>query len=211
MKRLLAILLALILVAGCFSDHPKRVYILTEPVDFPADPGTEVSGQPVLELRRVLIPDYLDTTDIRMRVGEHELRSSPTGRWGERLSLAITRALRRDLAARLPMDRVILGTAERPGARQISVTVEIFEVWPDGHCMLEATWAIFDGSHRAVLTTGRDQISAPAPSGNTTGDERIVVGMADALSKLADGIASTAKGLSRSPRTERLPSGNTPG
>ena len=43
-----------------------------------------------MRLQRVLIPDYLDTTDIQLRVGAYEIHESATGRFGERLSLAIT-------------------------------------------------------------------------------------------------------------------------
>ena len=82
------------------------------------------AAAPVLQLRRVLVPDYLDTTDILLRVGQHELQASHTGRWGERLSVGITHALRADLADRLPKDTVLLGPSADRSARQILVTVD---------------------------------------------------------------------------------------
>jgi len=69
------------------------------------------TGLPVVELKRVQLPDYLDTTDILERRG-NQLVPSSTGRWGERLSAGFSRALTGSLAARLP--RMIV-TATPPG------------------------------------------------------------------------------------------------
>ena len=55
---------------------------------------------PVVELKPVSLPDYLNSTDILLRDGQNELTASPTGRWGERLLARRDRARwRRDLEA----------------------------------------------------------------------------------------------------------------
>jgi uncharacterized protein len=137
----------------------------------------------------VLIPDYLDTTDILLRVGAHEIHESTTGRFGERLSLGVTQALRSDLAARLPLYTVTLAhRAEKP-ARQILVTVDAFDVWPTGRCVLVADWSILDADQRAVLSTDRGTFTTAAAA--NPGDGAIVAAMADAVRQLADRIAST--------------------
>jgi uncharacterized protein len=192
-RRLLVLMALMSAVAGCSSSRTKDVYVLNEAVDSPVDAKASVGG-PVVQLQRVLVPDYLDTTEIRTRVGPHELRSSSTGRWAERLSLGITHTLLADLAVRLPTDMVMLaGPAEKP-ARRILVTVETFEAWPDGHCVLAANWTILEGDSRAVLTTGRDTIITPAVAGGKSGDGKVVAGMADAVGRLAGSIAPVAGG-----------------
>jgi uncharacterized lipoprotein YmbA len=148
-----------------------------------------------LQLQRVLVPDYLDTTDILLRVGTHELHESTSGRWGERLSLGITRALRADLAGQLALD---VTSASEPGAnfaRQILVNVDAFDVWNDGRCVLIADWTILDTDRRAVLATGRGAFVTPPIRGRNPSDGEIVTGMADAVEQLSASIARAAKML----------------
>jgi uncharacterized protein len=163
-------------------------------LDTPSDAATVVRG-PELQLERVLVPDYLDTTDLVLRVNTHEIRESPTGRFGERLSLGVTRALQSDLAARLPRDAVAFAQPADKSARQILVTVEVFDVRPNGRCVLAANWAILEADRRAVLAADRATfITAPA-NGGIPDDAAIVLAMADAVGQLADRVASTIQAL----------------
>ena len=88
-------------LAGCGSGPPPRVYVLGAAVN-PIPGVTSEAGLPVVELKPVSLPDYLDTTDIQLRDGQNELKSSATGRWGERLSVGIAAALREDLTKQVP-------------------------------------------------------------------------------------------------------------
>jgi len=192
MKRLRSLVLAalLSLVAGCLSHREYRhIYSLDGALDAPAQ-AEAVAERPVLQLQRVLIPDYLDTNDILLRVGAHEIHESATGRFGERLSLGITHALRSDLASRLPLYTIALAQpAERP-ARQILVNVDAFDVWPTGRCVLVADWTLLDADRRRLLAADRGTFTTAA-AGLNPGDGAIVAAMADAVRQLADRIAST--------------------
>jgi uncharacterized lipoprotein YmbA len=181
-------------IAACISEPRQQIYELEDASEYPMSTGAGPAG-PALQLQSVLIPDYLDTTDIRWRVGRHELQSSSTGRWVDRLSLAITHALLSDLAIRLPTHVLMLARPAEKSARQILVNVETFDVWPDGHCVLAANWTIFERDNRTVLASGRNTIVTATVSGSNPGDKEIVTGMADAVGKLADSIAAAAKGL----------------
>jgi uncharacterized lipoprotein YmbA len=180
-------------VAACISSPVPATYVLSHAVDFTK--GTESASGPVVQLRRVLVPDYLDTTDMIERVGQYQLKSSSTGRWGERLSLGITHALGSDLAIRLPMNTVAFDHPAEKSVRQILVSVDRFDVWRDGHCVLTANWSILETHGGAVLTEGRSNFATMPVSGGNPGDGAIVAGMADAVSELADRITSAAKGL----------------
>jgi uncharacterized protein len=194
MMRLLALAAVMSIAAGCLSHREYRhIYSLDSALGAPSQAGA-VAQHPVMQLQRVLIPDYLDTTDILLRVGAHEIHESATGRFGERLSLGVTHALRSDLASRLPLYTITLAQpAERP-ARQILVNVDAFDVWPTGRCVLVADWTILDANRRAVLSTDRGTFTTPA-AGVNPGDGAIVTAMADAVGQLAGRIASTAEAL----------------
>jgi uncharacterized lipoprotein YmbA len=182
-------------VAACISSPVPATYVLSHAVDFGMETRSAAGG-PVVQLQRVLVPDYLDTTDIFERVGQYELKSSSTGRWGERLSLGITHALASDLAARLPLNRVTLSHPAEKSVRQILVNVDRFDVWGDGHCVLTASWSILESHGGAVLTEGRGNfITAPVRTTGNPSDGAAVAGMADAVSRLADSITLAVKGL----------------
>lgn len=188
----LAVIALLSLFAGCISHPSRNIYVLNSVSDS-AVSTAGAAAAPVLQLRRVLVPDYLDTTDILLRVDQHELQASHTGRWGERLSVGITHALRADLADRLPADTVLLGPSADRSARQILVTVDAFDVWADGHCILTANWSL-ETNNSAVVKNGHGAFTVAAGGGATGGDAAIVSRMASAVSQLADSIASAVTG-----------------
>lgn len=177
---------------GCASLPPRKVYVLDNAKDSAEVSAT--STAPVLRLERVLVPDYLDTTDILTRVGGHELRSSQTGQWGERLSLGITHALRDDLATRLPTP--ILAGIEHGGEAvlRVLVSIETLDVWADGHCILTANWSLLEKDKPNAVLTEQGAFTAAA-SGENPGDAMVIAAMANAVSQLADSIASTVKRL----------------
>jgi uncharacterized lipoprotein YmbA len=111
--------------AGCLSTgNHRHIYSLDDAMDAQVQNG-DIAKRPVMQLQRVLIPDYLDTTDILLRVGPHEIQESSTGRFGERLSLGVTHALRADLVS------------------------------PVGRCVLVADWSILDANRQTVLSVDR--------------------------------------------------------
>jgi uncharacterized lipoprotein YmbA len=192
--RLLALAALISIAAGCLSHREYRhIYSLEGAADTSSQ-AAPVAERPVMQLQRVLIPDYLDTTDILLRVGAHEIHESATGRFGERLSLGVTRALRSDLDSRLPLYTIALAQSGDRSARQILVNVEAFDVWPTGRCVLVADWIILEAHHRASLSSDHG-IFTSAAVGNNAGDSAIVTAMADAVQQLAGRIASSAEAL----------------
>lgn len=192
-RRALVLLVLNSVVAACISSSEPATYVLSPAVDSTTE--AQATSGPAVQLRRVLVPDYLDTTDILERVGQYQLKPISGGRWGERLSLGITHALGRDLAVGLPMNTVTFDRTAAKAARQILVSVDKFDVWGDGHCVLTATWSILESHSGAVLTEGWGNfVTTPVRSSNPS-DVAVVAGMADAVSRLADSITLAAKGL----------------
>lgn len=87
--------------AACGMSGPPPVEYVLGAAPNATQATSQVTAVPVLEVRLVRLPDYLDTTDLLVRDG-NRLTPSKGGRWGERLSVGMTRALASALAARLP-------------------------------------------------------------------------------------------------------------
>jgi uncharacterized lipoprotein YmbA len=190
------------LLSGCGTlSKPPATYVLGS-----APPATDSArpliGRKTVYVQRALVPDYLDTTDIQARRAANEMVSSPTGRWGERLSVGITGALTADLARRLP-DEVV--TAERPldpAWRQVLVNVETFEAHADGTVVLVARWRVADGD---TIMAGQ-RVSLTDQAGGT-GDAAVVAAMSRLVDRLADPIASALAPVT--PLYAPVPQGHT--
>lgn len=179
-------LVAALGLAGCsLADPPPTEYVLgrTPPATTAAVSET---GLPVLEVARVRLPDYLDTTDIVERRG-NELVPSPRGRWGERLSLGLTRALTASLAARLP-GMVVTATlpVDRP-ERQVFVDVASFEPRPERGVVLVARWSVAERDSRRILFAEQTSLVEPVARAD---DGAVAAAMSLAADRLADRIAA---------------------
>jgi len=183
----LALASATLLLWGCGTFPLPKVYILGDQ----GRPTTGVKDEadlPHLELKTVTVPDYLDTTDLVRRSSSNEVIASPTGRWAERVSLGITRALASDLAARLP-NVVIESRGAYEPARRLLVDVERFEIGEDGRCTLTARWRI---------TTADDKVASNSEQGTfivdaaSMTDAAATSAMTLAIDQLAARIALTA-------------------
>jgi uncharacterized lipoprotein YmbA len=176
---------------GCALGPPARIYVLTAPVEA-RETRLNLSNKPRLQLLPVVVPDYLDTSEIVTRSGANEIKASTTARWGERLSQGIAHALIAALAQRLPDDFVTLDEATAKPGRQMLVNVTAFDVQADGRCELNATWTLVDNDARTILAERSGTFVAP--SDNTSiiaSDAAVVSGMTSTINKLAERMAET--------------------
>jgi uncharacterized lipoprotein YmbA len=184
-RRLVPLLVLLVVVAGCAGSPPARVYVLGDPPNPPPGIST-LSGRPVMRVLPVAVPDYLDTRDIVIRSGQNEVKASPTGRWAERLSVGLTHALAAALASRVPDADTVVGPPSGRPAEQVMVDVEIFEIRPDGRCLLTARWTLSSGDNGRVAHSGRGTFVEQAAD---TGDGAIASAMTRSIGRLAEQIA----------------------
>jgi len=189
----------LLCAAACSSGPPRRIYLLTPPVNptvpattSPSAAGERTAPRQRLDVRRILVPDYLDSTDIQMRSGNDEVEVSATGRWGERLSLGLTRAVAADLATRLPQDSIVQDGSSNP-QRQLRITVTALDLWQNGRCVLAANWSIVDQDSSIPVTSGSGTFeSSNAAGAATITDASLVDAVTRTLGKLADRIVPDA-------------------
>jgi uncharacterized lipoprotein YmbA len=171
---------------GCGTFPLPKIYILGAQTR--STPGViDEAGSPHLEVKTVTVPDYLDTTDILRRSGANQVMASPTGRWGERVSLGITRALAIDLARLLPGVVIESRGAFEPG-RRLLVDVERFEIDETGLCTLTARWRITTSGDKVVANSAQGTFVATATSPT---DAAVSVAMSSAVDQLAGRIAAT--------------------
>ena len=149
---------ALGLAACGTGGSPPVTYVLGTP---PAAQNNvePLVGRPVLEVKPVLLPDYLDVSDIMVRRSENMIAPSPTGQWGERLSVGATRALTSDLQERLS-GVLVTNTAplDRP-ALQVIAELETFEPQADGTVILVTRWRLVNTASHRVLASERVSLS----------------------------------------------------
>ena len=180
------IVLGAFIIAGCSRGGPPLpLYVLGNAPPAVAS-TTPQAGLPVIEVKPVKVPDYIDTTDLLVRSGV-EMVPSRAGRWGERLSVGTTRALATALAARLPRMAVTMTAPVQPPARQVIVDLGSFEARADGNVVLVARWSILDGTGRKVLAMQRVSLVEPVAG---TGDAGVIAAMTRAIEDLAGGIAA---------------------
>lgn len=190
--RLLALApLMVSLLAACLSaGPPKSLYILGDLPSTTAPAQIRDTDLPVLQVHRVLLPDYLDSTDILVRRG-NELVPRRTSRWAERLSVGMQRALTAALAARLPRMAVLSGDPYKPPRWHLFAEVGSFEAQPDGRVTLTAHWSLRDAA-------GDNRVSAQASIYETlagTRDGALVAAMTRAVDALAEQLAAAIRSL----------------
>ena len=128
-----------------------------------------------------------------MRSG-NQVVASRSGRWGERLSVGMTRALATSLAARLRgVDVTTAAPVEHP-TRQVLVDVTTFEASANQEVVLVARWTIIDGPGRSTLLSEQTALTVPVTSMD---DSAVVTAMSRAVEDLASAIAT---GIERSSR-----------
>ncbi|WP_428672838.1 PqiC family protein [Reyranella sp.] len=188
MRRLL-VLAALSSVAallGACAGPPLTVYTLEAPtVGSDTAPSSGKIG--VVEVRRVLIPDALDTQDIVVRSGSTLARSS-RGRWASRFSLSATYFLTRLLAQRRPELLVTDQPQIEPPNYRLVITIDVLDVTANGTATLEADWLVMPRDAARPSLRQRARFSATGPV--ATDQDVVSLNMA-VLKQLADAIAAS--------------------
>ncbi|MBX2831556.1 MAG: PqiC family protein [Rhodospirillales bacterium] len=180
----IAIFAVFTMLAGCTTIEP-RIYLLGYPSDI-TPVARDETGMPIIEVEPVSVPDFQDSRDIFVRKGANELVADPAARWGERLSVGMTRALSAALAKRKPEFRV---TSSKPAviiAQKVRVDVDTFEIRADGLCLLGARWTITGQGGRQTATTDYARFVVNAAGVDTAS---VVGAMTQAVDQLADRIS----------------------
>ena len=181
-SRAAAVIASVLLTNSCASP-PLSLYTL-EPSDALASAVPFSHPGAVIEIRRVVIPDYLDNQDILVRNG-NTLQRSSRGRWASRLSTEVTRYLTGLLAARRPNALVTDQPPVETSQDRIFITISKLDVTSSGVAMLQANWTIVPHNAAQPVRSQRALFTANGPV-NT--DHDVVVLTQAVLMRLADAI-----------------------
>jgi uncharacterized lipoprotein YmbA len=171
-----------LIIAGCASPR-LSVYTLESTGELAA--GKPLSSHSiVIEVRRVVVPDALDTQDILVRNG-NQFERSPTGRWASRLSIAITHYLTGQLAARRPDALVTDQTQVETPNDRLYIAISTLDITRAGQATLEADWTIVPRNPASPDRRQRGRFTAQGPVAT---DRDVVLLLQALLNQLADAI-----------------------
>jgi uncharacterized lipoprotein YmbA len=182
---LLSVLLIGVTCCRCAAP-PMREYVLDAA---PASRTASViqTALPIVKIERVRLPDYLDSTDILTR-RDGQVVPSRTGRWADRFSVGVTRALTAFLANRLTSLVVTSGQPIESPVLRVLVDVIAFESTTDGQVLLAARWTITDGTGQKSLAA--EQATLTEPIAAARDDSSTVAAMSLAVENLGNRIAA---------------------
>ena len=173
-----------LLLSGC-AHSPDPTFFALSARDGAA---TETARPLKIELRRTVLPGYLDRPHIVRRSTAEQLELGGDERWGAPLDEMVGATLAEDLAQRLPTCVVYTDSGAISAVPDVRVEVQLFrfERLANGDVTLLAEaavhWAGTDAS-----STQRFALKQRTVSGQTS---EIVTSLSQLLGKLADGISS---------------------
>jgi len=182
MRRLIVLLAVGLLVVSCAAP-PLAVYTLGVPGGVSGAPPLG-SKPEVIEVRRVAIPDYLDTQDIVVRDGNTLVRSAQ-GRWATRESVGVTAYLTGVLQQRRPDALVTDQTQVEPPTYRLFVTIGTLDITKAGTATLDADWTIVPRNPALPTQRARGHFTSTGPVAT---DQDVVALTLAVLRQLADAI-----------------------
>src|SRR5271157_4916279 len=145
-----AAVLAQLALAGCGTDKPTRLYVLSATTEQPATMSPRGIG---IGVGPITLPKYLDRPQIVTSVSANELSQANLDQWGGDLNDNITRVLATNLSNLLGTERVSLYPWQNRAPIDYQVTMDVtkFEQAADGSTVLSAFWSITNPGDGTVL------------------------------------------------------------
>ena len=185
-RQFICIWLAGLVGFGCAHTAPTAYFTLESGRQAPVDSD----AAPVIVIKSVSVPDYLDNLLVTVREGSYRLERREFDHWAEPLEDAIARVLRDSLARALPKGNVVLDKNVRgDAARDGSLNVVVYSFDPDlrGNVCFSGRWEMRGGKRQPFT------IKVKTPAGEP-GVEHMVAGMSQAVDRLADEIVKKITG-----------------
>lgn len=172
-----------LLLGACASAPATRFYALAPaPASVTA---ARLAAPPIIVVREVGLPRYLDRPQIVTRTEAHRLRFAEFAQWGGDLREELTQVLAENLARRLAGSAVLPAPTFAATRPDLAVDVDIvrFEAADDGQVHLVARWRVPGAPIRTAA------FSRPRPGEAV--DAALVGVMSELVGDLAAAIAPT--------------------
>jgi uncharacterized lipoprotein YmbA len=193
MKGLASIVCAAgVILAGCAGPGEfTRHYVINAPDQQEAVRPASAQEGPIIAVRPVTLPEYLNQNGIVVRDRDNEIERAEFHVWAAPLSEEIARAVAENLSTMLSTDRVTLSAARRSIPIDYTVDIEIvnFERGLNTNAVdLLARWVVFRGDEKSMLAMRRSRIQRSV-AGSDYRDT--VAAMSAAVTALSEEIAMT--------------------
>ena len=202
-RRLLG-LAASFCLAGCAVSDPTQYYTLGQAaagsVESRANASTPRSvvagtGTVTIGVGPVIVPSYLDRSQIVTRTSADQVELSMFHRWAEPLADGIARILAEEIGARVPSERIVMfpwrGTVARAIQYQVVVAVVRFDGRPGGDVTLDVRWRILEGDGKELMLKRTTLTEAAAGPGY----EPMVAAMARVLATLGQEMTAEIRAV----------------
>lgn len=171
----------LLVCSGCLGGSPPVRYFLLTPMA-PMPLSTQAApDKPLIVVEPVVLPPYLDRTQIVTRRAANHLNLSQTELWGDHLRENISRVLLENLSVLLGTDRIFSPTSLSRDAPAFRIIAQIsqFEQGADGIIVLKSRWRLIN--HQTGKTVIVQQSHLTSQPIQTTDYEAIAASMSDLL------------------------------
>lgn len=180
---------------GCLGLKPARdttrYLVLSPPPPAPPSPASAERPGLALGLAPVVLPHYLDTPRMAVRLGGNEIRYFETYRWGERLDQGVRRVLAAHLAVQLAPTSVAVYAWRPSDVRwELNVELEHCEVSVLGRAQVAGGWRLTRPLSAEVVGQGhhRVEVDGPPPETDPAG---AAAALSRALATFADAMAES--------------------
>jgi len=148
---------------GCATSPPTKFYLLSPLPAQSLETGDTQGQQPMtIRVDAVVIPGYLDRSEIVTRVSENEIRLADLHQWGESLRDNLTNMLALNLSRLLPAKRFAIFPFKCPSPVDYQLSVEIVRMdgslYGDVH--LTAQWSILQDKESNIMVTRKSRFKA---------------------------------------------------
>lgn len=186
--RLAALLVLILLTAGCARTTPVAHYQLSAIDPDRTAAGISVIGDAVIGIGPVGLPEYLDRPQIITRLDSNRLQLADSHRWVEPLADNLPRVLKENLSVLLHTERFLMHPwrLTAPPDFQVIIDVIRFEGEYSGAAYLETLWSVRDGQGKILLPPQRGRYHAAASG---TDHDAIVAALSETLARFSRDIA----------------------
>jgi hypothetical protein len=197
-----ALIIALLLSAGCANTKPSRFYTLSPLATSEGETQGSAEGLGLaIGVGPVKLPEHLDRPQIVTRTSRNELRLAEFDRWAGSLQDDFSRVLAENLSILLSTGRVSLYPWRRsvPIDYQVVVDVNRFDGELGGNTWLIARWSVFGGRDKEVLFMRKSRIIEPS---GAQGYRAMAAAQSRALANLSREIAKAIEAISQRGRNQ---------
>lgn len=173
--------------AGCWSPSVQYYSLQASPE---ASRFAGTSQGPVIEVRRLRLPGYLNNPQMVTRLDGGEVRLDESNRWIEDLGANFQRAFVQNLAARSGSTAVFIsGYSDQTPERVVEVDIARFDVSKSGLANLTASYTISRPTKANAKTSVVTVLEEPVAG---RGAEARVAALSELIDRLSKEIARAA-------------------